>query len=276
MKSVVLLRAVADPELAQGVWGDTCRLDEPSVVALSLALSLRRAAGGQVHGVAVGPPEWDVALREARAMGVDGLTRAWWDDLAEAGIAATARVLAEAIPADAGVVFAGSAASDHGSGVLAAALAEVLGWPLLQDVTAIEAGEGHLLAQVRAGGGVRQVYRAPTPVVLVAARMPAPLFYPRLATRLAARRETVAARAVAHEVAPGERFELVGYGPARPLTRQLLKPSAAAKPSERLRQLMSGGMGGRGGKTLEAAPEGGIARQLADLLAKEGLVPAGE
>ncbi len=273
MKSVVLLRAVADPELAQGVWGDTCRLDEPSVVTLSLALSLRRAAGGQVHGVAMGPPDWDAALREARAIGVDTVTRAWSSDLAEAGIGATARVLAEAVPGGTDIVFAGSAASDHGSGVLAGALAEVLGWPLLQDVTAVEPGEGHLLAQVRAGGGVRRTYRVPVPVVLVPARMPAPPFYPRLATRLAARREAVAARAVAHEVSHGERFELVGYGPARPLTRQLLKPSAAAKPSERLRQLMSGGMGGRGGKTLDAANEGGIARQLADVLAKEGLIP---
>jgi len=272
MNSVVLLRAVDDAELAQGVWGDTCRLDEPSVVALSLALSLRRDAGGQVQGVAMGPPEWDAALREARAMGVDAVTRAWGGELAEAGIGGTARVLAEAVPAGTDVVFAGGAASDHGSGVLAGALAEVLGWPLLQEVTAVEGGEGYLVAQVRAGGGVRQTYRVPARVVLVAARMPAPAFYPRLATRLAARREAVAAREVAHPVSAGERFELVGYGPARPLTRQLLKPSAAAKPAERLRQLMSGGMGGRGGKTLEAATEGGIARQLADLLAKEGLI----
>lgn len=277
MKSVVLLRAVPDPELARGVWGDICCLDEPSFVALGQAFALRDiSGGGMVTGIAMGPPEWDPALKDALALGLDSVVRTWADRLAEADIPETATSLAEVIPEDTDVVFAGSAATDHGSGVLPAALAELLGWRLLTEVIDVAPAGGGLVAQVRAGGGRRRQYLVPLPAILVMARLPAPPLYPRLARRLASRRGAIPQRTPGPPVpanGTAGRLELLGYGPARPLTRHLLRPSANARPAERLRQLMSGGMAGRGGKTLDAASEGGVTRQLADILAQEGLLP---
>lgn len=274
MNVTVLLRVIDDPELAAGVSGTTLRLDDSALVALGLALGLQqRRAGVHVSAVAVGPPAWDVALREALAVGIEQVTRGWSEALAGADVPATAAAVAAAMPPETDLVIAGTAASDHGSGVLPGAVSEALGWPLLAEVTAIEEGPEGLLAQTRGDGGSRRRYALPEKAVLVAARMPAPSLFPPLARRLAARKAAVPEmEPPAGGLSAGSegRIALVDYGPARPLTRHLLKPSATANPADRLRQLMSGGMSGRGGKTLDAGGGGGLAKQLAEILVKEG------
>ncbi len=276
MNVAVLLRVIVDPELAAGVERTMLRLDDPSLVALGLALSVRRQQSAvQLRGIAAGPPDWDHALQEALALGLDSVERAWSDGFESADLVATASAIAQAIPDDTDLLFAGSAATDHGSGILPAAVAELLGWPLLGDVGTVHCqADGEMTATVRAGGGRQRLYRLPDRAVLTAARMPAPALYPRLARRFVARKSAVPVRAPAsHAFVEGAtgRMGPPEYGPARPLTRHLLQPSAAAKPADRLRQLMSGGMSNRGAKTLDA-DDGGVARQLADLLEKEGLL----
>lgn len=274
MNVTVLLRVIDDPELSAGVTGSTLRLDDSSLVALGLALDLaRRLDGVDLAAAAAGPAGWDVALREALALGVARVMRTWDDDLTLPDIPATAAALATAIPGDADLVLAGGPASDHGSGVLPGAVAQVLGLPLLAEVTALESGPEGLVAMTRGDGGRRRRFALPARAVLVAARMPAPGLFPPLARRLAARKQPIAL------VPPGEggltagtaeRLAILDYGPARPLTRHLLKPSATANPADRLRQLMSGGMSGRGGKTLDSGGGGGMAGQLAEILVREG------
>jgi electron transfer flavoprotein beta subunit len=276
MKVGVLLRVIVDPELAAGVERTTLRLDDPSLVAIGLALALRRQQPGTgLFGIAVGPPDWDHALQEALALGLDRVERAWSDAFESADLLATASAIADAVPGDTSLLLAGSAATDHGSGILPAAVAELLGWPLLTDVGTIDCqADGQMTATVRAGGGRQRSYRLPERAVLAAARMPAPPLYPRLARRFAARKSGVPERRPAINALVEGAARRIGppeYGPARPLTRHLLQPSAAAKPADRLRQLMSGGMSNRGAKTLDA-DDGGIARQLAELLEKEGLL----
>jgi electron transfer flavoprotein beta subunit len=275
MSVAVLLRVIIDPELATGVERTTLRLDDPSLVAIGLALSLRRQLPELlVTGIAAGPAAWDPAIQEACALGLDSVTRVWEERMESADLLATARALAGAVPAGCDLVLTGSAATDHGSGVLPAALAEILGWPFLADVAGIEPGASGLTATVRAGGGRHRVHGLPEQAVLAAARMPAPPLYPRLARRLMARRtavpEFLPAPSPLLDGAPA-RLGRPEYGPARPLTRHLLQPSAAARPADRLRQLMSGGMANRGAKTLDA-DEDGVARQLVGILEQEGLL----
>ncbi|MCL4231113.1 MAG: hypothetical protein KJ053_05995 [Dehalococcoidia bacterium] len=274
MNVVVLLRVIDDPELAAGVTGSTLRIDDPSLVALGMALDLvRRSPGARLTAVAAGPGEWDAALREAVALGADDVARAWSDEFAPLDIPASAAALAAAIPRDTSLVIAGGPAGDHGSGVLPGAVAEALTLPLLAEVTAIETGPDGLVAQTRGDGGRRRRFALPARAVLVTARMPTPGLVPPLARRLAARKRPVAA------ILPGEtgllsgaseRTAILEYGPARPLTRHLLKPSASANPADRLRQLMSGGMSGRAGKTLDSGGGSGMAGQLAEILVREG------
>lgn len=278
MNTAVLLRVVEDPGLRGGIFSSGHALDAASQVALAQAVALAAQTAGASTGIAAGPSVWDEALREARALGLGTIVRTWSPALERADVLATAAAIAAALPPATDVVFAGQASSDHGSGLLPAAVAELLDWPLLCDVVEVERRDDDgLVAQVRKSGGRRSFFRLRTPAVLVAARLPAPAVYPRLAVRLAARKSAISEFAAEERglmVGAGDRLQLAGYGPARPLTRQLIQPAATANPSERLRQLMSGGMGNRGGQKLDAEGSGpeAMARQLAELLAREGLL----
>lgn len=270
MTAVVLVRAVVDPELASGVTGSDLRLDDASLDAISVALSYRRASGEEVHAIASGPPEWEPALREAVALGVAGVRRAWAPALADADLLAQARALADLVGTDARLAIAGVAAGDHGSGLLPFALAEFLGWPALEGAIDFDGHDGRTTVRTRAGGGRRLTFLLPEPAVVVAARGNAPP-YPTVARKLLARKAAIPASTPLDHPALQPRLRLEGFGPARPVTRHLLRPSASANAGGRLRSLMAGGVASGGtAQTLQAGD--GLAGQVADLLAKEGLL----
>ncbi|GMV84559.1 MAG: hypothetical protein AMXMBFR80_04170 [Dehalococcoidia bacterium] len=271
MNAAVLLRAVVDEGLAGGVRGSTVALDAPSCDAIVLALGGRSLAGGMLHGIAAGPPGWDPALRDALALGLDSVCRVWGEEAVEGDVLVHAEALAAALPAGVALVIGGSAASDHGSGLLPFAIAERLGWPAIENVTAMGSLGGVAVVQVRARGGRRLTCRLPERAVLVAApgqRLP----YPAVARKLAARKAAIAEFAPAAGPGRAARWRIEGYGPARPVTRHLLRPSASANAGGRLRQLMSGGAGASSGASASLNAGEGIAVQLADLLAREGLL----
>lgn len=271
MNAAVLLRAVVDEELAGGVRGSNVALDAPSCDAIVLALGQRALATCTLNGIAAGPPEWDLALRDALALGLDDVRRVWGAATADGDLLAHAEALAAALPADAALVIAGAAASDHGSGLLPFAIAERLGWPAIDNVTGMGSLGGVPVVQVRARGGRRLTCRLPDQAVLVAAggqRLP----YPAVARKLAARKAVVPEFAPTVDSGQAPRWRIEGYGPARPVTRHLLRPSASANAGGRLRQLMSGGAGASPGASTSLNAGEGVAAQLANLLAKEGLV----
>jgi electron transfer flavoprotein alpha/beta subunit len=278
MKVTVLLRVIEDPELAAGVSRSTLRLDDSALVALGMALSLmRKDPGVRLAGVAAGPPSWDRSLQEALAAGLQSVTRVWSEGMNEADVPATAAALANGVDSDTDLVISGAASGDHGSGTLPGAVAELLGLPILADVAGLAAGPEGVVAQVRGEGGRRRRYRVPAKAMVVATRLPAPPIFPPLARRLTARKTHVPETTpVSTRLVTGAagRISLIDYGPARPLTRHLIKPSASANPADRLRLLMSGGMSGRGGQTLDSsgAGGGGLAKQLAEILVKEGFL----
>ncbi len=270
MNGVVLLRAVVDREAPTDL--GQIILDAPSLAALCQAIDWRKSAGGVLTGLTVGPQSWDGALREALALGLDSAGRIAAPEDGGLDIAATAAALAAAIPSDTCSVFAGSAATDSGSGLLPAALAGVLDWPLIAGVIRARQVEELVEVEAIAGPGRRHTYRVAGPVVLEGARLSPPPVYAPLARRLAAARATIR---LAEPGTAGlrsiERSTFLGYGPGRPRTKHLLKPSAAAKPGDRLSQLMSGGAQRTGSKL--SGDSADLARQLAELLGKAGVLP---
>lgn len=271
MSIIVLLRAVSDPDLAGGIRASSFCLDAPSEDAIALGLSLRSCSPAPMRGVAIGPPEWDVALKDAVSLGLDEVERRWGPSVAAGDIVAHARLLACNVSADARAVVAGGVATDHGSGLIPFALAELLGWPVIERT--IEAGidGADLVVRALAGGGRRTTYRMPGRVVLVAASGRA-LPYPTVARKLAARKAAVpeVASPAGHVAEPA--FTLEGFGPARPVTRHLLRPSTATGAAGRLRHLMAGGASPSGGSRGAMAADASVATQLADLLDREGLL----
>ena len=271
MKGVVLLRGVLDRE-AQPAKGRVV-LDGPSVVALGQAVEWRRTAHTSLTGVAVGPQSWETALRDALALGLDTADLVVTDDEGEVEVARTAAALAGVIGLDQQIVFAGSAASDSGSGAVPAALAGILDWPLLSNVVWARQMDDVLQAEAIGGPGRRKAYEIRGPCVMAAARLALPPLYPPLARRLAAARAQIGHSEPDFDGAglpPRPRIEFLGYGPGRPRTRYLLKPSAAAKPGDRLSQLMYGGVT-RSGSKLDG-DAGDLAKQLAALLEDSGFL----
>jgi electron transfer flavoprotein alpha/beta subunit len=210
-------------------------------------------------------------LREALALGAGAALRVETPDGEAGDIAWTARALAAAMPSDTAFVFAGAASSDHGSGLLPAALAGCLDWPLVADVVRATHAEGRLQAEVNAGGGVRCIYETEGPAVIVAAAVPPPPVYAPLAKRLAAARVQVQLREAVTDGPAGERSRFLGYGPGKPRTKHLLKPSASARAGDRLSQLMSGGPQRQSSKLSGDAAD--LATQLAEILERSGVVP---
>lgn len=269
MRAVVLLRAVPDREAL--VSPVPLVPDAPSLVAIHLAHSLRQAVPALIiDGVFAGPAEWEPAMREALALDLESLSRL--DISPEADVVTTARAIGAALSTDTSFVIAGAAATDHGSGLLPMALAEVLGLTFLGAVTTIEARDGELAATVRGDAGLRRSLRLPVPCVLQAAPAPAPALYPKLARKLAARKAAIPV--VPAGDAPGL-TRIDAYGPARPVTRTLFKPSTSARPADRMRQLMAGGMAKRGVAQTVAA-ETGAAAQLADAIEAQGFIQRSE
>jgi hypothetical protein len=150
------------------------------------------------------------------------------------------------------------------------ALAELLGLPAIEQVVGIGWGAGGPVIQVRASGGRRRTCALEERSVLVAARGgPAP--YPSVVQKLMARRACISVLAMPEGGGGATALAFQGLGPARPVTRHLLRPSASANAAGRLRQLMAGGASATNdSRTLAGA---GLAGQLAELLTKEGFVP---
>lgn len=267
MKAAVLLRAIPDPESPPGEKRPLL-LDAPSLVALSQALDWRRSAAGTLTGLALGPASWEAALREALALGLDEIERVAPFDDREPDLHWVAAALARALPDGTRLIFAGSAASDGGSGALPAALAGILDWPLLSDVTGVKQEVDGLQVDVRLGAARQRTYSVAAPAVLAAARVQPPSLYPPLARRFAASRASIEVI----ECAPAEepRTELLGYGAARPRTKHLLRPDTRAKAGDRLSQLMSGGAQQRSGSKI-GGEVADLARRLADILERAGL-----
>jgi electron transfer flavoprotein alpha/beta subunit len=265
MSAVVLVRGIVAP------WEPEQRiaLDAPSVVALCQALEWRAVSGARLTALTAGPVAWEAALREALALGADAAVRVDVPDGGPVDIAWTARALAGAIE-DAAVVFAGAAASDCGSGLLPAAVAGCLDWPLMTGVVRVADAGGRLRAEVNAGAGARRVYECDAPAVLVSAGLVPPPVYAPLARRLAAGRASIRSLEPETALAPDGRSLFAGYGPGKPRTKHLLKPSATAQPGDRLSQLMAGGVQRSGSKLSGDAAD--LARQLVALLERSGLL----
>jgi len=179
MEIVVCVKPVPDPETRLRVAPDGTTLDIEAVKfvltgydesAVEQALLLKEAnAGSKVHVVSAGPaPRTEEVLRASLALGCDSAT---WVEL-PAGVAhdpaVCARALARAVaslPHD--LVLCGKNAGDDEAGVVAAALAEILGVPDFSAVVDLrwDAGASRLRFQRSADAGM-ETWEAPVPCVV--------------------------------------------------------------------------------------------------------------
>jgi electron transfer flavoprotein beta subunit len=181
MRIVVFVKQVPDPEARVAVregaaagaglevedrW-TTSFFDE---VALEKALGLRQALGGSVLAVSAGPGKAVDALRRALAFGADRVLHVDDPALGAADGFGIARALAAVVAREqSDLVLAGRVALDDEAGVVGPAVAELLGWPHVPDVVAIEQGsEAGTLLVTRQGDDGRETVLVALPALVTA------------------------------------------------------------------------------------------------------------
>lgn len=199
MKIGVLIKQVADV----GSVRIDSRTGEPNIGgkpvmnigdahALSEAIDLREATGGEVIAVGLGPKSARDALVEALATGADGALHIACEETDHLNSLSTARTIAEAVRGEGfDVLFAGHKAADYGTGQVGIQIAEYLRIHHLSNVTVVIA-EGESLHVTRDADGFPEEIDAETPILLaLSPREDAPKRHPSLRGMMQAKRKPV-------------------------------------------------------------------------------------
>jgi electron transfer flavoprotein beta subunit len=161
LKIVVCVKLVPDSAATMSVengkvsWGDAPLVINPwDEYSVEAALQLAEAHGGDVVAVSMGDESAKDALKHALAMGCSEAILVNDPALAGADTQAAARILGAAIQKIGGVdaVAFGKQAIDSDTGLMAAMVARVLGWPALTLVS--------VFSEVETGSGTVKVERA--------------------------------------------------------------------------------------------------------------------
>lgn len=160
--------------------------------ALSEAIDLREATGGEVIAIGLGPESAREVLVEALATGADGALHITCEETDRSDSLSTARTIAEAVRGEGfDVLFAGQKAADYGTGQVAIQIAEHLRIRHLSNVTLVVA-DGESLHVTRDADGFPEEIDPETPILLVLSpREDSPKRHPSLRGMMQAKRKPV-------------------------------------------------------------------------------------
>ncbi|HEY7562106.1 MAG TPA: FAD-binding protein [Gaiellaceae bacterium] len=156
MKIVVLVKQIPspshvtlDPETKRLVReGVPLELNEFDVYAVTAAIGLREAHGGEVVTMTMGPPQAEEALRTTLDMGADRAIHLSDRVFAVADTLGTSRTLALAVAKEGGdLVLCGRKTLDSETWQVPAETAAFLGWPQVTNADRLELAEGALRAR---------------------------------------------------------------------------------------------------------------------------------
>jgi len=255
-------------------WGGVSDADR---AALEIGLQLAAACQSEVQVVALGPPEAEVALREALAAGAHRVHRIDAPTSLTSAATATsiARLIAGLIAAltdpQAAWVVCGDYSTDRGSGSVPAFLAAELGAAQALGLVAVDTGRLPVTAVRRLDGGRREVLEIEAPAVLSVEGSVARLRRASLARELIAQQSEIM-------VTPGPSGPVeapLTSGPYRPRTRVVPAP-AGSSTLDRVRALTGGSSDERTHtETVELEPTAAARRILETLVEWGYLDPDG-
>jgi len=176
LNSVVCISHVPDTESRIKIAAGGRKIDEAGLkfivspydeYALEEAIRLKDAKGGDVTVLTFGPDRAQQALREALARGATKAVHVKGEssDADSLGIAKALAAAIKTIPHE--LVFLGKQGVGTDNALVGPMLAELLGYPQVNVVTHLEAGEGKLTAH-REIEGAEEVLEAPLPAIVTA------------------------------------------------------------------------------------------------------------
>jgi electron transfer flavoprotein beta subunit len=255
---VVCVKQVVDTEAEKRLDPDSWRLDRSvdavlnpyDEYAVEEALLLKEAAEGEVTVLCMGPEEADDAIRKALAMGADSAVHVSDPALAGSDLQGTAYALAEALKTmQYDIVFFGSRSTDGETGCVPAAVAELLGLPLLSATAKLEVSGATAKANRETDAGYI-AYECPLPAVVSVIKGINEPRYPTMKGILGAKRKSVDAKDAASLSLDVSRIGLAGAKTKVTTARVAEARKAGVKVED----------------------DGTGAKQLADFLAGEKLV----
>jgi electron transfer flavoprotein beta subunit len=201
----VCVSHVPDTESRIKIGADSRSLDEAGLkfivspydeFALEEAIRIKEAKGGDVTVVTFGPDRAAQALRECLARGATKAIHVKGES-SKADSLGVAKALAAAIkttPHD--LVFFGKQGVGTDNGLVGPMVAELLGYPQVNVVTHLEAGEGKVTAH-REIEGAEEIIEAPMPAVITAQKGLNEPRYASLKGIMAAKKITIDAKSTA-------------------------------------------------------------------------------
>jgi electron transfer flavoprotein beta subunit len=255
-------------------------------MAIEEALRTReKCKNGKITLLTAGPESAEKVLRMGLAIGGDEAVRVWDDDFQDSDSFAIANIIgraAEKIGFD--LILCGYKSINGGSSQMPAMIAEALGISFAGSVVDIELNlSGRQMVALRKlerGDREKVICRLPA-VVSVETGINIPR-YPTVPGILKARHVDVASinnndlGFGDDEIGISGSFTRVeNYSPPRPKTKKFSIPDSKLSATERLKQLMSGGIQDRGGDTLTGEPEK-IASSLVKFLDDESIITKDE
>ena len=176
MKILVAVKQVPERDAqirvaSDGKWIDeddlSYTINEPDAYALEEALQLKEKNGGEVVVVCAGPERVTSTLREALAKGADRAIHIEADDLGERDTLGIARMLANAVKAEApDLILTGLQSDDLGLGQTGVVLAELLGIPHATIIMHVEVTGSSLKVKRELEDGWFQHVEMPLPALL--------------------------------------------------------------------------------------------------------------
>ena len=202
---MVCVAQVPDTEARIKIAADGRHIDEAGLkfivspydeFALEAAIRLKEAGGGDVTVISFGPDRVQQALRECLARGATKAIHVK-GDAGSADSLGIAKVLAAAVKtAPHHIVFFGKQGVGTDNSLVGPMVAELLGYPQVNVVTALEVADGKLTAH-REIEGAEEIIEAPLPAVITAQKGMNEPRYASLKGIMAAKKIAIESKSVA-------------------------------------------------------------------------------
>ena len=240
------------------------------LVALEAALGIKESVGsGEVICLSIGPPSVVRHLRQCLAMGGDKAILLWDNRFTDSDGLAKAAILSSAIEKIGfDLIICGGCAHDDEDGMVGISIAGILNVPHITYVTQLEILKDRGMAKVHRAleKGDREILECSLPALYTVHQTMNNPRYPAFSTSLTSLKEEIPIWGLA-ELDLGEdqvgrrgsRTNILHFSLPRPRPKVTIRLDSNLSPAERLRLLVSGGLGDKKGDILE-----GDAKELAE------------
>jgi electron transfer flavoprotein beta subunit len=253
------------------------------LVAVEEAVRIKeKTDDSRVTLISVGPPAVVELLRKCLAVGADEAIQIWDRSFEHSDPWAISLILAKEIKRlEYDIVLCGRKSIDQNNGQVGTYLAELLGIPHVYAISKLEIennGQNAKVHRIRERGD-REVVVCPIPAVFsVDIELNQPR-YPSFPAYLGSlKKEIISLNAKDLEVRrrevgrPGSLTKVVHLSPPKERSKKVLSVDSSLSAEDRLKMVMSGGLGDKSeGEVLDGEPEV-IAKKVAEFLVEQGVI----